>query len=61
MHNLHNNLQKLANILPRHPKNILVIVFNLRNASNASKELKVGKKNGEDALIWNAKAIFNIY
>ena len=36
-------------------------MFNLRNASNASKELKVGKKNVEDALIWNAKAIFNIY
>ena len=47
-----NDVQKLVDILPRHPKDIPVIVFKYNGRHNKPQELKVRRKNVEDALIW---------
>ena len=49
---LPRDVQKIADILPRHPKDIPVIVFNFNNKNNASIELKVRRQNVLDALVW---------
>ena len=41
---LPNDVQKIADILPRHPKGITVIVFKFNGKNNHSKELKVRKQ-----------------
>ena len=49
---LPQDVQEIADILPRHPKDIPVIVFDFNNKNNASIELKVRRQNVLDALIW---------
>ena len=47
-----NDVQKLTNILPRHPKDIPLMVLKFSGKDNKPQELKVRRKNVEDALIW---------
>ena len=50
---LPHDIQKIADVLPRQPKDIPVIVFNFKNnKNNTSKELKVRRQNVLDAMIW---------
>ena len=49
---LPNDVQKLADILPRYPKDIPVIVFKFNGKDNKPHELKVRSKNVEAALMW---------
>ena len=49
---LPNDVQKLADILPRHPKDIPVIVFKFNGKDNKPQELKVRRRNVEDVLMW---------
>ena len=50
--NLPNDDQKLADILPRYPKDIPVIVFKFNGKDSKSQELKVRRNNVENALTW---------
>ena len=47
-----NDVQKLADILPKHSKDIPVIVFKINDNYNKSRELKIRRKNIEEALTW---------
>ena len=49
---LPNDVQKHADILPRHPKDIPVIVLRFNGKDNKPQEVKVRRKNVEDALMW---------
>ena len=49
---LPNDVQKIADILPRHPRDIPVIVFRFNGKDNNSKELKVRRGKVLDALFW---------
>ena len=49
---LPNDFQKHADLLPRHPKDIPVIVFKFNGKDNKPQEVKVRRKNVEDALMW---------
>ena len=50
--NLPKDVQKLDDILPRYPKNILVIVFKFNGKDNKSQKLKDRRKDVEDAPTW---------
>ena len=54
-----NDVQNLAVILPRYPKHIPVIVLQLNDRDNKYQELKVRRKNVEDALTWLIKTAEN--
>ena len=49
---LPNDVQILADTLLRHPKDIPVILFKFNGKDNKPQELKVRRKNVEDALMW---------
>ena len=50
--NLPHNVQKVADILPREPKDIPILIFKLNGKKNNSKELKVRRQKVLDALSW---------
>ena len=50
--NLPHNVQKVADILPREPKDIPVLIFELKGRKNNSKELQVRRQRVLDALLW---------
>lgn len=49
---LPHDLQHIANVLPRYPSDIPVIVFKFDGKDNNSKELKVRRQKVIDALVW---------
>ena len=49
---LPHDVQSIANVLPRYPSDIPVIVFKLDGKENKSKELRVRRKKIIDALFW---------
>ncbi|XP_066915890.1 uncharacterized protein [Clytia hemisphaerica] len=49
---LPHDVQKIANVLPRYPRDIPVIVFKFDGKDNKSKELRVRRQKVVDALKW---------
>ena len=49
---LPHDVQSIANVLPRYPSDIPVIVFKLDGKESKSKELRVRRKKVIDALFW---------
>jgi len=49
---LPQDVQQLANVFPRYPSDIPVIVFKFDGKDNKSRELKVRRQKVLDALLW---------
>ena len=50
--NLAQNVTELATSLPRYPKDLAVIIVNIRGRDNTFKHVTVRKQNVHNALIW---------
>lgn len=49
---LPQDVQQLADVLPRCPKDLPVIIFTVKGKDNCSKDLIVRRKKVSDALMW---------
>ena len=49
---LPQDVQQLADILPRYPKDLPVIIFTINGKDNSSSDFVVRHKKVEDALNW---------
>ena len=49
---LPNDVQNIANVLPRHPKEIPIIVFEFQGKNNKSREIRVRREKILNALLW---------
>jgi len=49
---LPHDVQQLADILPRCPKDLPVIIFTINGKDNSSSDFVVRRKKVEDALNW---------
>eukprot|EP00111_Clytia_hemisphaerica_P020703 TCONS_00061034-protein len=50
--NLPHNVQKIADVLPREPSDIPVMIFKINGKNNTSKELVVRREKILQALLW---------
>ena len=50
--NLPHNVQKIADVLPREPKDIPIMIFKINGKNNTSKELVVRREKVLQALLW---------
>jgi len=49
---LPNDVQKIADVLPRCPKDISIIIFKFDSNAGKSKEFRVWREKILDALLW---------